>query len=417
MYHFCTLTTFSYIARVLVQYESLQKQVKAPFTYWVLCIDKESRDFFRDNSLGNIRQLYWEDIATAQYVRQWHKHRKNDFRNFCFLSKPYLLNYLLTQEKLEALLYIDSDLIAMSNPTELFTKYFPRYAACLTPHYYSNNARWLKSVSGAINAGFIGVTSKGSSFIKWWLKKCMKKCQWNAVAKPHEGGAADQGYLENVPQKFSNIKLLGREFNTALWNVGDDSQTISNKNKRLFVNQKEMVFFHFCGLRLDNWKIFTYPRDYGEAKEKTKAIYDRFKKYQTRVYNTWGKAYQFEDTIYDQLDHKAFIAYLFSVPEQLAAITQRTALSSEGKIHLYYNYASFLVTQKKYREAKHIFTVLSQTNAIISYGIKAGCFYYLGVLSHREKKTKKARDCFTACLTYNPQHGRAREYVVKIDSV
>ena len=210
----------------------------------------KSYQLFQKAQFKKVKSIYWTDIANLSYKKKRNKY-KQDVNLFCFLSKPYFLKYLLTKYKLASLVYLDADVLCLNNPGILFEKYLLKNHICLTPHYFSKKYSQWKYKSGIYNAGFVGISQKGTKFIDWWKDQCFKKCEWDRSVKPSEGGAVDQGYLEQVPSKYNKVKILGREFNLAVWNI----LNIRKQNGCIYVGKKPGIFFHFCSHKVKDWKI------------------------------------------------------------------------------------------------------------------------------------------------------------------
>lgn len=73
-----------------------------------------------------------------------------------------------------------------------------------------------------------------------------------------------------------------------------------------------------------------------------------------------------------------------------------------------YQLASLYKSEGKHRKAEGIFVKLTASG---DNDIKSGAYFHLGELRLRDGKEKEAATSFRKVLTYNPNHGKAREYL------
>ena len=63
----------------------------------------------------------------------------------------------------------------------------------------------------------------------------------------------DQKYLNHIPNIFSNIKIMThRGIDAAPWNVILNSSSISKTDNKVFIDQDELIAFHFGSMQIIN---------------------------------------------------------------------------------------------------------------------------------------------------------------------
>jgi hypothetical protein len=107
--------------------------------------------------------------------------------------------------------------------------------------------------SGIFNAGFIGFRNdkNGVSVLNWWLNKCTSSCSSIVTSDVY----GDQLYLNQIPILYKGIfecKHLG--INAAPWNITD--KLITKSNSSFFVNNDELLHYHFQGFEFINQFLF-----------------------------------------------------------------------------------------------------------------------------------------------------------------
>jgi len=254
----CTITTASHLFKVYALADSLSAY---PVKMHVLVVDEviafSENDRLKFYSLSQV-----SESELAQKIIHKYQNSKDKLR---WGMKSVFLNYLL-QQSIEKLIYVDNDIYFYQSPEVIFQS-FNNSDILLTPHFYpsdpTKHQNWLEANYrvGLYNAGFIGVTKEATQFLNWWTECClynMKKSYWRGLFD-------DQKYLDLVPIKFENVKVLkNRGLNFAGWNCD-----FSEENSPIHYN--EIVFVHFANLTLE---LFSKPTSY---------YYDLFQEYNNSI--------------------------------------------------------------------------------------------------------------------------------------
>jgi glycosyltransferase involved in cell wall biosynthesis len=168
--------------------------------------------------------------------------------------KPYYLEYLFNQHRIDKLCYFDPDIIIYSELDELWTT-LDDASIVLTPHLLDtlDDDRLPGELqilqAGCYNLGFIGLSrTEGTfSFLKWWKRKLAKY----AGVEIEKGLFTDQRWVDLVPGLFSDVHISRDPgYNVAYWNL--KNRTVTKGEKAWFANGSRLKFFHFSGFSPEN---------------------------------------------------------------------------------------------------------------------------------------------------------------------
>jgi hypothetical protein len=241
-YHFCTITTGSYLYKTYALYESLRR-ISAEVCLHVLITDEapapsvNSRDMF----FYNKAQLANDETGSA--IIEKYRRSPDKLR---WSLKPVFLRYLLLNNKLEKVIYCDNDIAFFNDYTFLFDL-LDQHPVLLTPHRYPrdpfNNQKWLEVnfTNGLYNAGFVAVNQHAAGILLWWASCCLYRCERN----PWRGLFDDQKYLDLVPVIEPKTLVLQHEgCNIADWNRDICRRTLVEHE--VMINERyPVVFIHF----------------------------------------------------------------------------------------------------------------------------------------------------------------------------
>lgn len=250
--HFCTICSSSRVFNCLALYDSIIR-FNPKTMLWILCMDSASFDKLERLSLKKVTLIKMSvlQIKDAEYLQ-----RKSDrtFNEYCWISKPILMLYILTNhDAVTRLTYLDSDIYFFSSYEPIFSE-MGIHSILLSPHRISSKKYRIENDKnfGKYNAGLISIKNdkNGIKCLQWWRKKCLSK--WT---KNHKGG--DQKYLDQWPVLFRNVHILKNYgINLGPWNVFQ--YTLHNRKGALFVNDERVVCYHFSRVFIYQKRKFTF---------------------------------------------------------------------------------------------------------------------------------------------------------------
>jgi glycosyltransferase involved in cell wall biosynthesis len=181
-------------------------------------------------------------------------HLKYDVMELATAVKPYYLEQLLRSNRLDAVLYIDPDILLMDK-LDPIVEALADANIVLTPHLLSpledtkrpSELDILKS--GAYNLGFLAIrnTQVVAKMLTWWQKRLYNDC----ISDVGKGLFVDQRWIDLVPGMYPGVCILqDPTLNVAYWNIAHIE--ISRRHGKFFANNQPLRFFHFSGFNPDD---------------------------------------------------------------------------------------------------------------------------------------------------------------------
>ncbi len=248
MLNFCTLFDKNFLVKGVTMHQSILQNSKDEFKLFILCLDDTTYEISEKLQLQNVELIKLSQIENEE-LKKIKKER--DQAEYSWTLKPYLLEYIFNNYKIDKLVYLDGDLFFFNSPKFIFDE-LNDSSVLLTPHNIPEKRKHQEEEYGIYNAGMIGFKNdkNGRSCLSWWKMKCLEWC-YREIEAERQG---DQKYLNYFEQRFNNVKISKNSgLNLALWNL-DNYKKIYKKNDEIFVDNDKLVFFHFA-----KFEIY-YPR-------------------------------------------------------------------------------------------------------------------------------------------------------------
>ncbi len=242
MQYFVTLFDSHYLTRGLVLYRSLVRYLE-DFHLWIVCFDELVYHLLHALNLEKATLIPLKEFEDEELLRV-KPHRT--LQEYCWTSTPSVIRYVLNQEpSLEALTYLDADLMFFSSPHPIFEE-LQDASVLLTEHRY-HPAFDLSVDRGIYNVQFIMFRrdAKGLQVLDWWRERCLEWC----FARVEEGKFGDQKYLDGWPQRFQGVHVLQHlGGGVAPWNVSRYHLTTTEHG--IYVESVPLIFYHFHNFKL-----------------------------------------------------------------------------------------------------------------------------------------------------------------------
>ena len=237
-----TIVSLNYIPYAHTLGESFKKHHHQDF--FILIVDKKQE--FQQNS--NYKYIWVEDLGIENFISYAYIYNILELNTNV---KPSALKYLFKNGNYDACFYIDPDIKFFQTITPIADK-FKEFDIILTPHaitpYKDNLSPSDLTIlkSGIYNLGFIGVknTLNGLNLLNWWEQKCLEE----GFNDPDDGIFVDQKWMNFTPAYFDKVLIYKEpDINVAYWNLHE--REITKKNSTFYVNQSQLIFFHFSGFK------------------------------------------------------------------------------------------------------------------------------------------------------------------------
>ncbi len=240
MLNFCTLFDINYLPQGLLMYESLKKNCD-DFHLYIFAFCDESLKKLKQLDDKNITIISLKEFEDTELLNVKSSRTKGEY---CWTCTSSVILYCLKHFSLESCTYLDADLCFYSNP-QILLEEMGNKSVLITEHRYSSQYNQAEK-SGKYCVQFVTFKNneKGLEVLNWWRERCLEWC-YNRV---EDGKFGDQKYLDDWLSRFDcvySLKNLGGGL--APWNL--QQYKILEKKGKIFVNNDELIFFHFHNLK------------------------------------------------------------------------------------------------------------------------------------------------------------------------
>jgi len=237
--NFCTIGSEKYLIKLVTLYRSLRKS-GCRFRLWVLSMDAFTYDMLKHFDPEDINIV---PVKTLEKDAEILKAKDGKAENeYCWMLKAPLMEYVLAQENIPSVMYIDSDLYFFKDPSQIF-EHFTNHSIYLCPQ---RDMDYVEQKYGRYQAGLIGFKNdeEGREALHWWKTKCLEWCRHEYDG--HRYG--DQKYLDEIPRLFNSVKFEDNYgVNAAPWNcVYNKERSVEIRDEKPLINGDEIIAFHFA---------------------------------------------------------------------------------------------------------------------------------------------------------------------------
>jgi hypothetical protein len=243
MNRFCTYCDRGYAARLLCLHASLVAHGE-PFKLSVLCFDEEVEAIVRAEQVPSLEAIPLSELLTADPEYAAVRPQRNRYE-FYFTGTPSIVRHCFGRDPAaDRITYLDADLYFFGPASAVF---FAQGDASvgIVPHRFPARLRELER-HGIYNVAWVSFRRdpEGLACIEWWRQRCLEWC----FDRFEPGRFADQGYLDEFPRRFRNVRTLEHPgINAAPWNVENVRLEVAGDEVRL--DGQPLLFFHFQGIR------------------------------------------------------------------------------------------------------------------------------------------------------------------------
>jgi SAM-dependent methyltransferase len=242
---FCTLFDVNYLPRALVLYRSLAA-VAGDFRLRAFCMDRRAEEVLERLALPNVSAIGIEELEARDPGLKAVKPTRSSVEYYWTATPAICLASLEREPELEAITYLDADLMFFSHPAPLFDE-LGDGSVLITPHRYAPRWQHHEARRGTYNVQFLTFRrdENGLAALRWWRERCLEWC----YARVEDGKMGDQAYLNDWPTRFRGVHVLDHPGGgLAPWNVS--AHDLARRNGRVTVDERPLVFYHYHGLTL-----------------------------------------------------------------------------------------------------------------------------------------------------------------------
>jgi hypothetical protein len=236
------------------------------------CMDDDAAVALERLNLPQAWVVRREEFETTELLAVRPSRQLNEY---CWTCKPAVISYAFKRDPTITWgVYLDSDMAAFGDPDQALPS-DPSVKAVISPHRYSlPKFEKFGPIAGWHNGGYAAFRNDfdGTDIVDWWQARCLEDCP----AVPNAGRYADQKYLDSLPALYEGVvssPLKG--LNTAPWNI--DSYRISDRGGNIFVDDDELLIYHFQSLKIfGRWLVDCYAGPHELPKDAITCIYRRY---------------------------------------------------------------------------------------------------------------------------------------------
>lgn len=326
------------------------------FVIWIvdMITDNNELKVLSDLTNKGVDFVFWCEVASSHLLYKFEQmFFKYSIMEMNTAIKPFILEYYI-KSNYRKIYYIDPDIYFYS-PIVKLQRVLEDFDIVLTPHmmhpYEDDKAPSDQDIlqAGSYNLGFIAIKSSIESLklCVWWKQKLFQSCFVDLA----NGLFVDQKWMDLTPSLFNNVFIF-KDFghNVAYWNIHE--RQIIQKNNSYFVNNDELVFFHFSGLTFDNVSLISKHQSRYNLSMLPKEYNDLFLDYAARVKNNNSSTFK---------KMRYYYNYVFGTDIALPSYLRRTML--EDIFSIFNN--PFVFNNSYYRNICSIFS--EKMNLIMYY--------------------------------------------------
>ena len=230
------------------------KKYASPFQLFVLCLDDYTFRYLKEKEKNTVIPFLLKELEDADAELTESQYNRSRIEYFFTLS-PCLPLYILNKfPHIDKITYLDSDLYFFSGVKPLFDELGSKSIYTI-PHRFPEQYKEMEG-HGKFNVGFqiFRNDEVGRACLERWRHQCIAWC----YDKLEDDKYADQKYLDDWPVLYKDSIVISQNpgANLAPWNVG--GLKLRFENRKVYVNNKELIFYHFHRLRFINSRLLTH---------------------------------------------------------------------------------------------------------------------------------------------------------------
>ena len=242
--HICTIVARNYLAAARVLSSSFVAH-NPEGTCWTLVIDDVDREL--DGRGEPFELIRPEQLSIEPWDRMSAGYSVLELST---AVKPWLLRYLLHEQGVERVTYLDPDIRVFDSLAEV-DALLREHPLVVNPHLTAPMPRDGRKpaetdilIAGSFNLGFAGFAAgeEIDTLLDWWAERLATDC----LIAPERGYFVDQRWMDFAPGLIPSLYVLrGAGYNVAYWNLA--GRELRSSSHGYTVNGEPLRFFHFSG--------------------------------------------------------------------------------------------------------------------------------------------------------------------------
>lgn len=218
------------------------------FQLWIICFDNLAYELLGKLNLEKVTLVSLSEFEDEELLRIKPQRTRQEY---CWTCTPSAALYVMhTEPHVDAITYLDADLMFFSSPDLIFTE-AENASIILTEH------RYLPDFNDSITSGIYNVQfvmfrrdSQGLQALKWWRDRCIEWC----FARVEDNKFGDQKYLDDWTERFAGVHVVQNlGAGVAPWNSAQYS--LKKIEDQVYIEDKLLIFYHFHALKIHHFNI------------------------------------------------------------------------------------------------------------------------------------------------------------------
>lgn len=256
-HNFCTLLSRDYLAKGLTLYNSLLDHDKH-FTMFIFCMEKESTSILEQMGLKNAVIISMSELETEDRGLLETKDSRS-VQEYSWTAKASVMLYILRHyAEIDNIIWLDGDICFFSDAEPIYREWGSS-SILLTEEKYTGLYEEKSRIYGKYQLGFMGFRrdETGIACLEQFRRNVLQWC-YNRF---EEGKWSDQMYAVDWPEKYKNVHIVkhkGINVNPFILYryVTEQGMKIISGDSRVFIEDEELVLFHFYGFDRYNNREF-----------------------------------------------------------------------------------------------------------------------------------------------------------------
>ena len=164
---------------------------------------------------------------------------------FYYCLTPFVIKYARLLHETSIISYVDADIYFFKNFYSEIENLKTNFSARIVSHRFKESEKYLEKY-GKFNVGILQFNaSNGDKVLDWWAESCIRSTSLIAT----ENSFGDQKYLDHF-QNLDPSTIISENSgeNVAPWNL--ISEDVESSQGCVYIEGKELIYFHFSGLKL-----------------------------------------------------------------------------------------------------------------------------------------------------------------------
>jgi hypothetical protein len=244
--NFCTYADSKYRAKLLAMHASLMAHNPESHLY-ILCLDDALLGLLRHLDLVSVSLIPFKEFLDPALAS---KRTTRTHIEWIWTMTPSLPLYVLKHyPEVGEIAYVDADEFVFSNLEPMYQE-IGNADSMVIPHRFPPEREKTQSINGTFNVGVLWWrrTERAIGFLREWRVLALDWCHWWAS----DGRFAEQGYLDQLQEKYDAHILQHLGCNLAPWNMGRDDYNYTLVDGLPHINGQPLIFFHFHEFKVNN---------------------------------------------------------------------------------------------------------------------------------------------------------------------